>query len=241
MNASPDLGAQISATPALWPKGQRQSPIKAVILTNGDIDHVAGLLTLRESSGVSVHALAPVHNALQQNPVFSALKGHRVEAVPAQPFEVAGLSLELFPVPGKVALYLEGEAPVTDSQNGETAGVLVRDGTSTLAYVPGCAAITPLLEEKLAVADAVMFDGTLFTDEEMITAGLGQKTGRRMGHMPISGVGGSLEFLARLPARDKLYVHLNNSNPAWIDGSPERIEIERAGVRVAYDGLEIAL
>jgi pyrroloquinoline quinone biosynthesis protein B len=243
VNASPDLGAQIAATPVLWPReGLRHSPIMSVVLTNADIDHVAGLLSLRERQSFELIALPAVHAALAQNPIFGVISARAVPAVPGELLQTPdGLTVELFPVPGKAPLYLEGDDPKLGSEAGETAGVLVRDGDRVLAYVPGCADLTPELLARFADADAILFDGTLFTDDEMIRAGVGEKSGRRMGHVPITGSGGSLETLSRLNARRKIYVHINNTNPVLIDGSPERLEVEQAGVEVAYDGMEIVL
>ena len=240
LNASPDIGRQIRI-PEFAPATARGSPIAAVVLTNGDVDHVVGLLTLRERHAFAIFALPPVHALLSQNPIFGVLDPERVRRVavaPGERFAAAGLDLELFPVPGKAPLYAEGEAPAIGGETGETAGIFVHG--AALAYVPGCAALTPALLDRLHGARAILFDGTLFEDDEMIRAGLGEKTGRRMGHVPIAGPGGSLEALAPLPGR-KIYVHLNNTNPILIEGSPERLRVEAAGFEVAHDGLEIAL
>jgi pyrroloquinoline quinone biosynthesis protein B len=109
-----------------------------------------------------------------------------------------------------------------------------------LAYVPGCAAFTEALMGRLSQADVVLFDGTLFQDDEMIRAEVGTKTGRRMGHLPIAGPGGSLDVLRKLDVSRTIYVHLNNTNPVLIEGSPERRLVEQAGVEIAHDGMEIA-
>lgn len=244
LNASPDIREQIATTPALWPSGEgRHSPIASVVLTNADVDHVAGLLSLRERQVFDLIALPAVHEALAMNPIFDVISASRpLIAEPDVPFTTRdGLAIELFPVPGKSPLYLEGTDPKLGSERGETAGVLVRDGEQVLAYIPGCADLSPAVLTELERADAIMFDGTLFTDDEMIRAGIGEKTGRRMGHVPITGPGGSLGVLAGLAARRKIYVHINNTNPALIDGSPERLEVEHAGVEVAYDGMEVEL
>lgn len=244
LNASPDIREQIAATPAIWPSGAgRHSPIASVVLTNADVDHVAGLLTLRERQAFDLIALPAVHEALAMNPIFDVISASRpVFAEPDVPWQTQdGLNVELFTVPGKAPLYLEGDDPKLGSEGGETAGALVRDGKRSLAYVPGCADLSPAVRAKIADADAILFDGTLFSDDEMIDAGLGAKTGRRMGHVPVAGPDGSLRALAALPARRKIYVHINNTNPVLIDGSPERREVEGAGLEVAYDGMEIEL
>jgi pyrroloquinoline quinone biosynthesis protein B len=245
LNASPDLGQQIRATPALWPReGTRDSPIGAVVLTNGDIDHVAGLLSLRERQPFRLVALAPVHAALDANPMFGVLQGGVVERVVARPGETVettpGVRIALTPVPGKAPLYREGDKPEIGVETGETAGVFGSAGSMGLAYVPGCAILTDPLIGRLSQADVVLFDGTLFEDDEMIRAEVGSKTGRRMGHIPISGPGGSLDVLRRLGVSRTIYVHLNNTNPVLIEGSPERRAVEDAGIEIAHDGLEIA-
>lgn len=240
LNASPDLGSQIRATQALWPRRDRHSPISAIILSSAEIDHVAGLLTVRERQPFDLIALAPVLAAIEANPMLDVVPARRVAATESAPIALAGgLTAELFPVPGKAPLYLEGGDPQLESETGETAGIRISGDGRSIVYVPGCAVLSDSVRREAERADMVFFDGTLFTDDEMIGAGLGEKTGRRMGHMPISGPGGSLAWLASLPAARKIYTHLNNTNPALIAGSPERLAIEAAGIDVAYDGMEV--
>jgi pyrroloquinoline quinone biosynthesis protein B len=245
LNASPDLRAQIQATKALHPhEGKRGSPIDAVVLTGGEIDQTAGLLNLRERSPFSLIATASTLAAVADNPMFGVLAPDMVSRraiTPGQRFKLTGgLEAELFMVPGKVPLYLEGDNPDTAEESAANVGVELTDGARRLAYVPGAAAITPALRERLSRADVILFDGTLMTDDEMIRTGTGTKAGRRMGHMPIEGEGGSLEALQGLSAR-KIFVHINNTNPILVDGSPERRRVEAAGWGVAWDGMEIAL
>ncbi len=242
LNASPDLGSQIRTTPALWPRAERHSPIGTVILSSAEIDHVAGLLNLRERHSFDLVALAPVLDAIEANPIFAAVPARRMIATPANPIALAGgLTAELFPVPGKAPLYLEESAPRLASEAGEAAGIRISGHGRALVYIPGCAALSDSVRATAESADMLFFDGTLFTDDEMIRSGVGEKTGRRMGHMPITGDGGSLSWLAKLPAAQKIYIHLNNTNPALIEGSPERLIIEAAGIAVAYDGMEVRL
>jgi pyrroloquinoline quinone biosynthesis protein B len=241
LNASPDLGSQIRATPALWPRRERHSPIGTIILSSAEIDHVAGLLNLRERHPFDLIGLAPVLAAVEANPMFAAVPARRLTATAARPLGLAdGLTAELFPVPGKAPLYFEDGDPRLESEAGETAGIRIGGLGRSIVYIPGCAALTDGMRATAESADVVFFDGTLFTDDEMIRAGVGEKTGRRMGHMPITGPGGSLPWLAGLPAARKIYIHLNNTNPALIAGSPERLMIEAAGVEVAYDGMEVS-
>jgi pyrroloquinoline quinone biosynthesis protein B len=249
LNASPDLRAQIQSTPALQPRdgkerNKRGSPIDAVVLTGAEIDQTAGLLSLRERSPFTLMATAATHAAVAGNPMFGALAPdvvRRRAVAPGERFPLGdGLTAELFMVPGKVPLYLEGENPATAEETAANVGVEISDGKSRLAYVPGAAAMTASLHERLSRANAILFDGTLFTDDEMIRAGLGEKTGRRMGHMPLDGPDGSIAALQDLSAR-RIFVHINNTNPILIDGSPERRRAEAAGWEVAQDGMEIVL
>jgi pyrroloquinoline quinone biosynthesis protein B len=246
LNASPDLRQQILATPALHPRRTpRHSPIETVVLTNGDIDHIAGLLTLRESQPLTVLATQDILDVLAANPIFNVLNpGYvsRQRLVLDQPTESAGLSLRPFTVPGKVALYLEEGEPDIGAESGTTIGLEVRDAAGRgFFFVPGCAALSPTLAERLRDAELVFFDGTLWTDDEMIRTGTGIKTGRRMGHMSMSGANGSMAALEALGIRRKVYIHINNTNPALLEDSPERAALTAAGFEVAHDGMEIAL
>jgi pyrroloquinoline quinone biosynthesis protein B len=246
LNASPDLRQQITASPELWPQGDavRSSPVKAVVLSNGDIDHVAGLLSLREGLAFRLYASARVQAALAANSIFNVLDSRSVEraVLPLdRPVELqGGLSIEAFVVAGKVALYLEGEA---NTEDGDTLGIKLTElGSGASAfYIPACATVDAALAARLRDAALVLFDGTLYTDDEMIAQGLSSKTGRRMGHISMSGSGGSIAALAGLGVKRKVFVHINNSNPVLRDDSSERRTVEAAGWEVAYDGMEIRL
>jgi len=245
INASPDLPAQLRRAIALHPcVGTRGSPIKAVLLTGGEIDQVAGLLSLREREPFSIFATDATLAALADNPMFAALAPDVVARRPAAAGEAVtlpgGLAAELFMVPGKVPLYLEGENPDTASETPSNVGVEISAGSARIAYIPGAAAVTAAMRERIARADVILFDGTLYRDDEMIASGTGSKTGRRMGHMPIDGADGSLAALGNLGKRC-IYVHINNTNPILVAGSPERAVVEHAGWEIAEDGLEIAL
>jgi len=243
INASPDLGQQIRATRALHPQsGLRGSPIDAVVLTGAEIDQIAGLLSLRESTPFTLYATPASHAAVAGNAMFDALTMMTRRAVdPGERFMLSGgIDAELFMVPGKVPLYLEGDNPDVDTESAANVGVeLERDG-ARLVFVPGAAAVTEAMRARFARADAVLFDGTLFTDDEMLRARLGQKTGRRMGHMPIDGADGTLRAFEGISAR-RILIHINNTNPIHIAGSPERNKVEAAGWQVAEDGVEIVL
>ena len=245
LNASPDVRTQLAAAPALHPTGPRTSPLHAVLVTNGDIDHVAGLLGLRERQPFTLFATQEIHDVIAANPIFDALAP---ELVPrrairlGEPVEIApGLRAELFPVPGKVPLYLEGADVATDLEGEQTVGVRLEADGATAFYVPGCAAVTPALAARLRGAGLMFFDGTLWRDDEMIVEGVGTKTGRRMGHVSMSGPEGAIAAFAALGVRRKVFVHMNNTNPALRPDSPERAAAEAAGWEIAHDGMEIDL
>jgi pyrroloquinoline quinone biosynthesis protein B len=222
------------------------------VLTGGDVDAIAGLLTLRERQPFTIYGTARIHQVLDANPIFEVLArdvvARRCVAVGA-PIMLAlpdgspsGLSIELFPVPGKVPLYLEEAAVAPRIIEGEeTVGAVISDGNRRIVFIPGCAGMTDALARRLQDADVVLFDGTLWTDDEMLRAGLGGKTGLRMGHMSVSGPDGTLAAFNALDVRRKILLHINNSNPILLDDSPERAAVAAAGWAVAYDGMEIQL
>jgi pyrroloquinoline quinone biosynthesis protein B len=242
LNASPDLRQQIQATPALHPSGLRSSPLAAVVLTGGEIDQIAGLLSLRESSPFVLYATRETHAAVAANAMFSAMhKMHRDVVTFGRPVPLPGsLTAELFCVPGKAPLYREGDAPSLDAETEANAGIELRAGDKRIVFIPGAAAVTPAMRERCMGADAVLFDATVYTDDEMQKCGVGDKSGRRMGHMPVAGADGSLKALAGIECR-RIYIHINNTNPILVAGSPERASVEAAGWEIAYDGMEIVL
>jgi pyrroloquinoline quinone biosynthesis protein B len=256
LNASPDLRQQIAAAPVLSPRrddGARASPIKAVVLTNGDVDHVTGLLTLREGQAFSIFGAKRVLAALAANSLFNVLSPDLVTRIPLtmdEPTPITGagaelgLVVEVFAVQGKIALYLEdaNAGPNYGTQEGDTLGVRVRDADTGRAffYIPGCAKIDDALTARLRGAMLVFFDGTLWSDDEMIRQGLLGKTGARMGHVNLSGPDGSMAGFASLDVKRKIYVHINNSNPILDEVSSERRLAEAAGWEIGYDGMEIS-
>ncbi|MFG1476387.1 pyrroloquinoline quinone biosynthesis protein PqqB [Xanthobacter agilis] len=246
LNASPDLRAQIAATRALHPRlGERHSPISAVVVTNGDVDHITGLLTLRESQPFALFGTAETLGMVNGNPVFGvvneALVPRKTVALGETFSPVPGLALEMFSVPGKVPLWQEDENLVIGAETGGTVGVTVTAGDRRLVYIPGCAAITDTVRARITGADLLFFDGTLYRDDEMMLAGTGVKTGARMGHLSMSGADGTIALLADIPAARRVFIHINNTNPALIEDSPERLAVEAAGWIVARDGMEFAL
>jgi pyrroloquinoline quinone biosynthesis protein B len=250
INASPDLRAQILATPKLQPgppdqHGRRNSPIRSVLLTNGDVDHVAGLLTLRERQPFTLFATAEILEIVADNPVFGVLNPEFVQPAriePEQTFEpLPGLSLTLFSVPGKTPLYLEGATVETDLLGEQTVGVCFEAGGRRGYYVPGCAAMPVDLKARLDGASLLLFDGTVFEDAEMAHQGVGEKTGRRMGHMSMMGPEGSIAAFRDLDIERKIFVHINNTNPVLMPGSEARATATAAGWEIGADGLQIDL
>ena len=260
LNAAPDLRQQINDTPELHPApdgGPRNSPIKAVVLTNGDVDAVAGLLCLREGQPFTVYGTERVLAVLAANSIFDVLDANVVKRAPmayGEPFAVegpsgtVGITIEAFGVPGKIPLYLE-EARAgagLGTQEGDTAGLKVTE-TATgkhFFFIPGCAKLDDALRARLKGAPLLFFDGTLYTNDEMIVQGLLNKTGERIGHMTMSdsaGSAGSIAQIAPLGIGRKIFIHINNSNPVLRDGSPERAAVEQAGWDVSYDGMEVRI
>lgn len=257
LNASPDLRQQIASIPALQPRANeafRNSPIKAVVLTNADVDHVAGLLSLRERQAFTLYATNRVLSILAANTIFNVLDPAYVarrELRLGEPMPVSdtagdlGLAVEPFTVPGKVALYLERQdgSPAHGTRPGDTIGLEVREPATGRAffYIPGCASVDAVLAQRLRGAALVFFDGTLYTDDELITQGLSDKTGQRMGHISMAGADGSIAAFGVLGVARRIYVHMNTSNPALIEGSLERTLVERAGWEIAADGMDVEL
>ncbi|MDF1719085.1 MAG: pyrroloquinoline quinone biosynthesis protein PqqB [Minwuia sp.] len=254
-NASPDLRQQIERNPPLHPKtGLRDSPIRAAVLTNGDVDHTAGLLNLRESQPLALYATQRIQDVLAANSIFNVLNPKFVDrqaftlnetvALTEQDGTPLGLSLTVFPVPGKVALWLESGA--ADSNFGtvdeDTVGVEIADDQGRrLFYIPGCARMTGELAARLKGAAMVFFDGTLWTDDEMMVQSVGIKTGQRMGHMSISGPNGTLAAFRGLDVGQKVFIHLNNTNPVLRRDAGERSLVEAEGWTVAEDGMRFSL
>jgi pyrroloquinoline quinone biosynthesis protein B len=253
VNASPDLRQQLLTTKALWPReSPRHSPIDAVLLTSGEIDHVAGLLSLRESQAFTLLATPRILEILGENAIFSALNPDYVarKSFPLnESFEPEGkdgplgFTVTAFPVPGKVPLFMESRNQGNlGGMPEETVGleVTARDG-GRFHFIPGCARMTPELRERLKGSALVLFDGTLWQNNEMIDLGISPKTGARMGHMNISGADGTMAAFADLDVKRKLFIHVNTTNPVLDEGSPERAEIRAKGWDVAEDGMRIAL
>lgn len=254
INASPDIRQQFAATPALHPRAVRHSPLSAVLVTNADVDHVAGLLSLREAQPFALYATRRVHSVLDANAIFNVVNREHVPRRPVQlnesmPIldaagEATGICIETFTVPGKVALWLEDpNAERFGSVAEDTIGVAIRaEGSEArLFYLPGCADVPDSLKARFKPTDTVLFDGTTYTEHEMAEAGVGQKSASRMGHLVMSGPQGTIARLADVPLARRLFIHINNTNPVWLPDSDARREIVRQGWDLAFDGMELTL
>lgn len=253
VNAAPDLRQQIEANPALWPReGLRSSPIQAVVLTNADVDAVMGLLHLREGTAFSIHAHPNVLATLDANPIFGVLhpelvtrRAMRPEAA-FEPLDREGRGLGFrvrpFLAPGKVPLYAEaaaGDGLDTATLTGDALGLELEADGRRVVYLANCARVTAGLRSRIEGADVLFMDGTLWTDDEMIAMGVGTKTAARMGHVAMSGPGGAIEALDGVAVGRRLFIHVNNTNPALLADSAERRALEARGWEVAHDGMEL--
>lgn len=248
LNASPDVREQLRRLPSSGaPPTTRHVPIEGVLLTDAEIDHSLGVVLLREGKYLPLYATAAIQSVLEHDsrilPVARAFADIPCRQLPlGTPMELhyrdgasSGLSVEAFAVPAGPPEFALEAAP------GHTVGLLVRESASgcVCAYVPGCGDLGSPLLERLAVADILLFDGTFWTDEEPVALGISHRTAREMDHLPMAGHGGSLEQLATLRCRYRVYTHINNTNPVLLERSPERAMVAREGLMVGYDGLRI--
>jgi pyrroloquinoline quinone biosynthesis protein B len=250
LNASPEIRAQIESFPGLWPRAKRHSPIAGILFSNGDLDHCLGLLSLRESHPLVVHATAAMRDGFRQGNVlyrtlerFAGQIDWRVVTAGTEQAlgsEATRLQVTAVPIAGNLPLHLKTlRAPSAE----DNVGYVIRDERTggRLAYLSGVAGPSPELARAVEGADVVFFDGTFWTSDELIAAGLGTRRAEDMSHWPISGPGGSLEFLSGLKARRRIFIHVNNTNPILREAGPERAELVRRGIEVAEDGMELEL
>jgi pyrroloquinoline quinone biosynthesis protein B len=246
VNASPDARQQLEALTPRQVDGVRSPPIAGVLLTDAEIDHTAGLLLLRESQApVRVFGAEGVERALRSGyPALAILERYcgvewqTLGPERARPLEGSSLVVEPFEVGGDAPRYLSGSGVEL-----QASGFVFRDeaGGGVVSYVPGLARLDEEVLARFASSDLVLVDGTFWRDDELARLGISARSARDMGHVPLSGPGGTLEALARLERPRKVLVHINNTNPILLEDSSERKAVLRAGVEVAYDGLEIAL
>lgn len=252
LNCSPDVRAQLESFPGLHPRSPRHSPIAGIVLTNGDLDHCLGLLSLRESYPLALYATAAVERGFREGNVLhrtlqrfdGQLRHHPLELGRSRELLKAdgtpsGLTIEAVPVPGKLPIHLERTATPSPEDN---VGLLIREPARrrTLAYFPAVAGPCPQLSAALESADCVFLDGTFFSSDELPRGGLGEKRAEDMAHWPIGGREGSLAALSTASARcRRIYIHVNNTNPILLPHSPEARQLQAAGVELAFDGMEL--
>ena len=253
MNTSPEIRQQIESFPGLHPRGPRHSPIDAIVLTNGDLDHTLGLLSLRESYPLVVYATERVRAGFTEGNVlvrtlerfpgqitWRPLKIGREEELANGDGKGSGLHVEAVACPGKPPIHLEGLRPPDPE---DSIGLRIREASSgrRLAYFAATGGVTPAVREALADTDCVFFDGTFWSSDELPALGLGTKRAEDMAHIPIGGAGGSLAALRGVRSSRRIYTHINNTNPILRDDSAERREMEAAGWEIARDGMEVTL
>jgi pyrroloquinoline quinone biosynthesis protein B len=251
LNASPEIRQQIEGFPPLHPAAPRDCPIRWIALTNGDLDHCLGLLSLRESHPLTVYATESVRRGFTEGNVlyrtlarfegqvtWRTLELGVEQGLPLADGRSSGLTLEAVAVPGKAPVHLEGLRPARPDDNVAVRVRDTRDGR-LLAYASAVGRITPAVCSALSGADCAFFDGTFWSEDELITGGLGTQRAEEMAHVPVGGSEGSLLRLAELKAGHKIYIHLNNTNPMLRDDSAERASVEAAGWQVAWDGMEV--
>ncbi|MBN6534271.1 pyrroloquinoline quinone biosynthesis protein PqqB [Acinetobacter pittii] len=250
LNASPDIRQQLFEFKAAQPARKlRDTGITSVILMDSQLDHTTGLLTLREGCPMNVWCTEMVHQDLTSGfPVFNMLKhwngGLQYNEInPKQAFKIDGFeNLEFVP------LIIKSAAPPYsphrhDPHDGDNIALIIKDHKTQkqLFYAPGLGKIDDQIMQIMQSSDCVMIDGTLWTDDEMQQTGVGTKTGREMGHLYISGEGGSLSYLNQLSTPKKVLIHINNTNPILNENSSQFAELKANGVEVAYDGMQIEL
>lgn len=245
LNASPDIRAQLAASPRFAPPVLRGSPVKAVVVTNADVDHIAGLLSLREGTKFDLWASVETHAVLSADAVFGVMAEgtviRREVALDIGFWPLPGLMVTPFAVPGKVALFLEETMGAGHRMGGQTVGLEISGNGRRAFYIPGSADVPDWLLTRVEGADLLFFDGTVFDDDEMVREGVGTKTGSRMGHVAIGGPGGTLERFSGSRIGRKILIHINNTNPILRPDSPEREAVLAAGWDVAQDGMEVSL
>jgi pyrroloquinoline quinone biosynthesis protein B len=249
LNASPDVHDQLRRLASTPPSGYRHAPVEGIVLTDAELDHTLGVVLLREARQLQLLATDAVRRVIEDDSRILAVTRAfadvtLTELVPDRPTGLcyrdgtpSGLTVTCFPVPAGPPRFAREERP------GHTVGLVLRDERTggTCAFVPGCGGLDDALLRRLAAADLVLFDGTFWTDEELIELRIGERTARQMDHLPVSGPDGSLAHLARLPSHYRVYTHINNTNPMLIEDGAERLLVESAGVRIGNDGMRFTL
>ena len=251
LNASPDIREQLGHLPSgtISDATVRYVPVEGVVLTDAELDHTLGIVLLREAGRLPLYATKAVAGILERDsrilettrafsdvPATELPLGKAIH-LPYRDGSPSGLSVDAFVVPAGPPRFASRD------EQGHTVGLRIHDEAddTTCAFVPGCGGLDAALLRLLRDADALLFDGTFWADDEMIALGVGRKTAREIDHMPISGPGGSLEHLTELPCRHRVYTHINNTNPILIESSPECAAVAQSGMIVGFDGLRLTL
>jgi pyrroloquinoline quinone biosynthesis protein B len=247
VNASPDVHRQIHDFVGLHPAGARHTPIGAIALTNGDLDHVLGLMSLRESQPLTVLATERVRAGLVERNAMLRTLARSADQVTWRRLEVGGevvlddvgVAVRAVAASGKLPVHLTG---LVDPSPEDNVALRIRDlATGRTLVIATAIGSLDGVDSLVAGADALFFDGTFWSEDELVARGLGKAYARDMAHVPVGGSGGSLERLAGVAPARRVYTHVNNTNPMWRSDSPERAAVERAGWKVAYDGMEVEL
>jgi pyrroloquinoline quinone biosynthesis protein B len=248
-NASPDVREQLARLPRVDVPGVRHVPVEGIVLTDAELDHTLGVTLLREGRHLQIIATPAVIRTIAEDsrvlPVtqaFAIVQTVEVALGETTPLDYrdgtpSGLTIEMKAVRGDAPRFSRKE------EVGHTVAAFITDSASgkTCAFVPGCGGLGPRLLARLDVADLLLFDGTFWTDDELIRLGISERPASTMGHVAISGPEGSLAVLAQLACRTKVYTHINNTNPMLIERSPERAEVEAAGMLVGMDGMRFEI
>jgi pyrroloquinoline quinone biosynthesis protein B len=253
LNCSPEIRQQIESFPPLHPRGPRHSPIAAILLTNADLDHCLGLLSLRESHPLVIYATERLRRGFTEGNVlyrtldrfpgqvtWRTLKLGREEELADVEGRPSGLLVEAVAMVGKLPIHLEADGT---SDPEDSVGFRIRERATgrILAYLSGAGAVTDAVRRAVEDADCVFFDGTFWSSDELPGLGLGTKRAEQMAHLPVGGPDGSLARLHGLAAPRRIFIHVNNTNPLLRDDSLERATVEAAGWEVARDGMEVRI
>ena len=249
LNASPDIRDQVACLPGPIPTGVRHVPVEGIVTTDGELDHTLGIVLLREARYLQLYATPAVRSILERDtrllPVTQAFADVEVTETPVgqrvplrhRDGQPSGISIEPFAVPAGPPRF----AP--EAAAGHTVGLVLRDESTggSCAFVPGCGDLEESLMHRLGETDLLLFDGTFWSDDELITLGISDRRAREMDHLPVSGKDGSLSRLAQLERPRRVYTHINNTNPMLLEDSPERAAVERAGLQVGSDGMSFTV
>jgi pyrroloquinoline quinone biosynthesis protein B len=254
LNASPEIRAQIESFQLIHPRERRHSPIAGIVLTNGDLDHCLGLLSLRESHPLRLVTTPHIERGFREDNIlfrtlqrfdgqvtFQALELHKSQPLLRADGSESGLTIEAVPVQGKLPVHLEGRGGEPGPE--DSIGLLIREParSRTLGYFSGIGGPSHALSAALEQADCIFFDGTFWSEDELPARGLMAKNAKDMAHWPIGGDQGSLRYLNGLQAKRRIYIHINNSNPILHEAGAEAAQLKAASLEVAYDGMEFSL